>query len=546
MTDANLRQFDWLNNLRGEWMKSKQVEALSEQKKKEAWDNFTKSFPNADLSKFEVQVVLYSKTHVEATVYFKAGDGFGQNVFGSDRKYWSAAMKKALGVEANQKSFPLQLQPAKSVALPVPSIDFEENPASLKKVFESYVDVFVTQTESFKTKFRPIFQNTKLRHTSAKESKKWLSAPNMTYWPQQLNFAVWAATTGSGISREIFDKERSSLLMPKFAFSFYRFHVYFTIRRILFQMGGIQSEMSLPGDPNFDEKNNIFDNASYRRLCAEFGISSSTDFRFKKPKNHGLCGVYEYGQGAFEVALNYPGGSAKFSDEGGSANKGNLIYFIEPDSSSERQADWFCSNTSQGLTQAGLARINQSIEAFVYCVLGAQVNVRSSILGSGGRAKEAQTEFLVLVEDALRQPDLSKSVQRYQLAIDQAKARLNFAICPGAWLMPGNMVINTSSTVGYNNKLQQAGQGMKLGVNNDVNTETSEEKKEVKKMGGGPSKIIPISPDKKVEKAKPKPTGFSENIKKKEPADNTQHEINKYLLAIGAVVLVGFAFMTKG
>ncbi|KAL9951855.1 hypothetical protein ACROYT_G044594 [Oculina patagonica] len=66
----------------------------------------------------------------------------------------------------------------------------------------------------------------------------------------------------------------------------------------------------------------------------------------------------------------------------------------------------------------------------------AQVNIRSSILGTGGRAKEAQSEFLVLVEDAIRQPDLAKSVQRYQLAIDQAKVRLNLAVCPGAWLMP--------------------------------------------------------------------------------------------------------------
>ena len=69
--------------------------------------------------------------------------------------------------------------------------------------------------------------------------------------------------------------------------------------------------------------------------------------------------------------------------------------------------------TAPGLTQAGLSRINQSIEAFVYCILGAQVNIRSSLLGEGGRAKEAQTEFLTLMEDARRQPDLSKSVQRY-------------------------------------------------------------------------------------------------------------------------------------
>ena len=81
-------------------------------------------------------------------------------------------------------------------------------------------------------------------------------------------------------------------------------------------------------------------------------------------------------------------------------------------------------NTSAGLTQAGLSRLNQSIEAFIYCVQGEQVNVKSSILGDGGRAKEAQSEFLTLLEGAIRQPHLAKSVSRYQLANDEAKVRL--------------------------------------------------------------------------------------------------------------------------
>ena len=98
--------------------------------------------------------------------------------------------------------------------------------------------------------------------------------------------------------------------------------------------------------------------------------------------------------------------------------------------------------------------------------------MRSSILGKGGRAKEAQTEFLTLMEDAIRQPDLAKSVQRYQLAVDEAKVRLNLAMCPGAWLMPARMIIKTESIVSYNNKLKQAKAGMKLGVNNDVNLGT--------------------------------------------------------------------------
>ena len=108
----------------------------------------------------------------------------------------------------------------------------------------------------------------------------------------------------------------------------------------------------------------------------------------------------------------------------------------------------------------------------MYCVLGTQVNVRSSILGNGGRAKEGQRDFLVLLEGAIRTPDISKSVQRYQLAIDKVKVRLNFVATPRTWLMPSRMIINAGSVTGYSNQPKHATQGMKLGINNDVNKNT--------------------------------------------------------------------------
>ena len=79
------------------------------------------------------------------------------------------------------------------------------------------------------------------------------------------------------------------------------------------------------------------------------------------------------------------------------------------------------------------------------------------------------------MEDAIRQPDLAQGMQRYQLAVDEAKVRLNLAVCPGARLMLARMIINMESTVGYNNKLKQASAGMKLGINNDVNSGTKKQ-----------------------------------------------------------------------
>ena len=279
---------------------------------------------------------------------------------------------------------------------------------------------------------------------------------------------MFCATQCCGISREIFDSDIN--VSPQIK-AFYQFHVYFTVRRVLYQLGGAQNISALPEDPTFNKLNNNYDVTSYKRICAEFGIDPSSDFRFTDEKNNGLGNIYVYAQGATKTEYDYPG-RMKFSDEGGDGISGNLIYYMKTGTKASIQYDWFAPKTAPGLTQAGLSRINQSIEAFVYCILGAQVNIRSSILGEGGRAKQAQTEFLTLMEDAIRQPDLSKSVQKYQLAVDQAKARLNLAVCPGAWLMPAIMIINTESIVGYNNKLKQAQAGMKLGVNNDVNLGT--------------------------------------------------------------------------
>ena len=525
------------------WYQKPETKAQLASAKKNAWDQFTKQFPNADKDKFFVQTSVDEKNRITAEVFFRESEEYSSSVFGSDRKYWDQKKKTALGL-TGVEGFPFQLSPLKTKR--IPAVEFTETAPSVAKIFKQN-RIYATPDEFFTTKFRDIFQQTRLKHTTSAEAKTWLRAPNMKYWPQQLSFAVFCATQACGISREIFASGFS--LAPKIR-AFYQFHVYFTIRRILYQLGGIQNMSALPGDPTFNQFKNHYDAPSYKRICAEFGIDPSSDFRFKHGKNGGLGYIYVYAQGASKTEYGYPGFN-KFSDEGGKALDGNLIYFIEPDVST--QYDWFAPKTAAGLTQAGLSRINQSIEAYVYCILGAQVNVRSSILGEGGRAKEAQIEFLTLMEDAIRQPDLAKSVQRYQLAVNEAKVRLNLAVCSGAWLMPARMVINTESIVGYNNKLKQASWGMKLGINNDVNL--GEKKAALQLMDGGPSKINPPNshPSNPIHKAamaaqNPKPADEAQK-----PADevletqtdkkNPQHEINKTAVIVGVVGVVALIFI---
>ena len=155
----------------------------------------------------------------------------------------------------------------------------------------------------------------------------------------------------------------------------------------------------------------------------------------------------------------------------------------------KNSSEYFAPNHAKGFTDIGLARINQSIQAFCYSVLGAQANSHTSIIGDSGSAKNTQLDFLILVEDAIKTIDASNGPVKYQDAIERTKTRLDFAIAQGVLLMPSRMIINTESVVGYNNNLRGATDDMKLGVNNQVNLETK--KASLKPMVGGPSKINP-------------------------------------------------------
>ena len=117
------------------------------------------------------------------------------------------------------------------------------------------------------------------------------------------------------------------------------------------------------------------------------------------------------------------------------------------------------------------------------------------------------------------------------------------------------MIINTASTIGYNNKLKQAVSGMKLGVNNEVNPGTK--KAGLKLMAGGPSKINPrnshpSNPIHKAATAESKKPASSETQQAQPPAEKIQpeapdktpqHEINKTAVIVGVVGLSALLFM---
>ena len=325
----------------------------------------------------------------------------------------------------------------------------------------------------------------------------------------------------------------------------------------------------MPDDPAFNEINNPYDVASYKRICAEFGIDPSTDFRYTRGKNGGLGTVYIWftGGGPSPTNYHYPDpdlalfDDERITDRDDSNYKANGITFIRNDQGADKQLEHFVPDHSSGLTLTGLGRINWSLEAFGYCILGSQANTRTSILGSSGTARNTQTDFLVLVDDALRTLNVSNGPVKYQAAIQATKVRLHFAVGRGVLLLPSRMIINTESVVGYNNNLHLATDDMKLGVNNHVNQGTK--KAGLKLMAGGPSKVNPPNshPSSPVHKQATKAQGIAPKPATQpppatpaqqpptpspaaaptpqaaEPVDS--HHVNKALVAVGVLAVVG-------
>ena len=117
--------------------------------------------------------------------------------------------------------------------------------------------------------------------------------------------------------------------------------------------------------------------------------------------------------------------------------------------------------------------------------------------------------------------------------------------------MPTRMVINTERVAGYKNKIMQPTPDIKLGINNDVNTD----KKTVglRLMDGGPLKINPPNSHssnpihKAVIKAQKKEAPLSPSTSSPpDPAPTTtSQDINKTLIAVGAHLFTGLLVWTR-
>jgi hypothetical protein len=274
------------------------------------------------------------------------------------------------------------------------------------------------------------------------------------FYQNQLNFAVWCATSGCGVSSEHLSSKQNLIA------SVYRFHVYYQTRKILEEMS-----CPIPGDQIFNATDNHINMLKYQKLCNEFNVQS-TDFRFKGGENGGLGTMYNYwtNNGYHPLrGAQYNPNRYKFVEQ--TTNDVLKIDYVYQEAASDGWKQ-FIPGKTEGFTRSGAVRIDDSIRNYVHCVLGSQGQTRSSIL----KSFETQQYFVDLLEQNIKSMfSIPESIDKYQDAITKTNSRIDYVIAIGLYMIPSDLVLKVGTLVGYNNNIMIATSGMKIGQNEQVN-----------------------------------------------------------------------------
>ena len=335
-----------------------------------------------------------------------------------------------------------------------------------KDILEAHIQVVIPEKVSdgrgdFTAEVEDIFSKYQLPHISSETViGLWQTQP-MGFWQNQVNFAVWCSTTGCGVSwRDHLDIDRP------LARSVFRFHTYYQTRKILDEL-----QAPLPQDQAWAPFQNPYDCRAYERLCREFGEDPHSDWRVSGP-NRGLERVYNYWTNdGYHPVGNGEYDSSRMSFTRQTSNRYIHVDFIKQDASNADTA-WgaFVLDKSEGFTSAGVERLNDSIRTYVWAILGAQVQTRSGILGSG-TSFDAQTQFLANVEDAISSPvDIPSAIERYQSVLQNASSKVDYTFGIGLYMAPCDMRLHVGTIRGFFNLIIIAPVRQPLGVSPDINS----------------------------------------------------------------------------
>ena len=239
----------------------------------------------------------------------------------------------------------------------------------------------------------------------------------------QINFAMHCSTTACGISSEHLIAENDMLR------SIYHFHVIFQIRKILNSLG-----VRLPYVDDFNPFKSQYSLESYRKLCYDFNVHPSIDWRYKYDEKRFI----QDGKTGHYVMAN------------------TAIGWIQ--------------DHSFGLSKVGVQKLSESVRAYVFLILSSQSSARSSIIGKDGRALDAQKIWQTSFEQIVKSDfGIANEIQRYQNVLNYASSKADFNIAEGVYMLPSNVILAMGNKTGFNNKILVSDQGFEIGVNRLIN-----------------------------------------------------------------------------
>ena len=350
-----------------------------------------------------------------------------------------------------------------------------------KNINLNYLEVYVTTKDSFKVKVLNPFKNYLNQKTVVNNHsviKRWNSHP-MQFYQNQLNFAIFCATTACGVSFP--HLEHADPLTR----SVFNFHIYYQFRRILSEL-----RVPLSGEPSHLTFNNPIDLKAFQRISNEFNISTK-DFRQNLDENHGI--------GTFANLMFMSTEAMRFITQ-------------------KHPNAWttFVLDEGKGFTQAGVERLNDSIRTYCWCILSAQAQSRSNILESFG----SQKQFLTNLEDAINSADdLPSSIDRYQNTLRYARSKVDYAVGFNLYMIPSDLRLQIGTITNYNNELVIATTDQNLGLNPSINEEVNT-----------------------VLKTPPSPTPPSPLPLTDKPIIKSNHESTKTALVVGGIA-IGLIFL---
>jgi hypothetical protein len=317
--------------------------------------------------------------------------------------------------------------------------------------------IFVNEKDSFQANNLNIFTNYVLSFFNDSSIQKWLSSCDMSFYQNQLNFAVWCASSGCGVSVSEYLQPKENLIS-----SVFRFHIYYQTRKLLEEMS-----CSIPGESIFKEMDNRIDMLKFQKLCNEFDVKNK-DFRFKGGDNGGLGTMYNYfSRMGYRPLKGIVYNSNRFQFISNSTNGVYKIDYVKQDVAIEGWKQ-FLLEKSNGFTKAGVVRLDDSIRTYAYCILGSQAQTRSNILAS----VETQQNFVDLLEKNIKSMfSIPESIAQYQNSLTNTNSKIDYVIGAGLYMIPSDLGLKPGSLQRYNNNILIADKSLKLGYNEALNME---------------------------------------------------------------------------